>query len=866
MFRLAGFACVIGLCLTLGLCSLPARAYAAIDDADGDGWSDAQECPDPSACPDNDGDGLANQLDTDSDNDAVHDNREASAAARVDPCLPTTIAAACTTGDADADGLSNATECSRALACPDTDGDGTNNYLDTDSDNDGVSDNAEANAAAAINPCAPSNTGVYCATGDSDGDGVNNGTECQDPLGSCADSDGDGAYDYLDTDADNDGVADGGDIGRTNACAPSTAVARCLSGDADSDGVPNGSECSNPADCADTDADGTSDFRDNDADGDGTGDSSDPARTDPCVPSRAAPRCASGDADGDSLSNSAECPNAGACRDSDGDAVPDFLDRDADADGTIDLLDEAPTDPCVPNTTVVVCARGDTDGDGLSNGSECPRPDACPDTDGDGTADHRDLDSDNDGANDQTDSALIDPCAPNNQVAACSSGDPDRDGVQNARECTSSFACPDSDGDGTADYLDTDSDGDGAPDNGDAARVEPCTPMTRVLACASGDFDSDGFSNAVECPYSARCPDSDRDGTPDYRDVDSDDDGVADGGDPGRLDPCQPSSDVPVCGTGDADKDGVRNSSECADPALCVDTDRDGAPDYQDTDSDNDAVSDAADTGTVDPCSPNSDAARCVRGDADRDGVGNGAECPNPAACADSDGDATPDYQDTDSDNDGLADVDDAARMDPCAPAATAAACSGGDSDGDGVVNAAECPDPRACADHDEDGMPDVHDADSDNDGTPDGADDNSREPCLPAPHAAACGGGDADADGIGNAAECPDPRACPDTDRDGTPDFRDSDADGDGALDQQDSTPLDPCQPRADAAACGVGDPDGDGLRNGAECEDPRACADTDGDGTPDYRDADADSDRRRARGTGRTRVKKTPSDALTW
>jgi hypothetical protein len=90
-------------------------------------------------------------------------------------------------------------------------------------------------------------------------------------------------------------------------------------------------------------------------------------------------------------------------------------------------------------------------------------------------------------------------------------GDADCDGIPDDVECPGgapSFSnCPDTDGDGIPDYLDTDSDNDGIPDS-------------------------------VECPYAAnggRCPDTDGDGTPDYLDTDSDNDGIPDRTDCNRL-------------------------------------------------------------------------------------------------------------------------------------------------------------------------------------------------------------------------------------------------------------------------------------------------------------------------------------------
>jgi hypothetical protein len=74
-------------------------------------------------------------------------------------------------------------------------------------------------------------------------------------------------------------------------------------------------------------------------------------------------------------------------------------------------------------------------------------------------------------------------------------GDIDNDGIPNGSEC-SECPCPDTDGDGMPDYMDTDSDGDGIPDS-------------------------------EECPEQP-CRDTDGDGMPDYIDRDSDNDGLSD--------------------------------------------------------------------------------------------------------------------------------------------------------------------------------------------------------------------------------------------------------------------------------------------------------------------------------------------------
>ncbi|MEZ4664533.1 MAG: hypothetical protein R2911_43930 [Caldilineaceae bacterium] len=74
-------------------------------------------------------------------------------------------------GDADSDGINDDVECPGGYICPDSDGDGIPNYMDTDSDNDGLTDATEG-------------------TTDTDGDGI--------PTASIniIDTDGDGNTDY----------------------------------------------------------------------------------------------------------------------------------------------------------------------------------------------------------------------------------------------------------------------------------------------------------------------------------------------------------------------------------------------------------------------------------------------------------------------------------------------------------------------------------------------------------------------------------------------------------------------------------------------------------------------------------------------
>lgn len=146
---------------------------------------------DPALVPiDSDGDGIADHLDLDSDNDGITDNVEAQ----------TTAGYIAPTGfDSDGDGLDDAYE-SAGLTPVDTDGDGTADFLDTDSDNDGFSDADEAGHGIS--------QAVIDASGDADGDGIKdvvddvNGWDVND-----TDINGSGEFTLADT--DNDTAANG---------------------------------------------------------------------------------------------------------------------------------------------------------------------------------------------------------------------------------------------------------------------------------------------------------------------------------------------------------------------------------------------------------------------------------------------------------------------------------------------------------------------------------------------------------------------------------------------------------------------------------------------------------------------------------
>lgn len=79
------------------------------------------------------------------------------------------------------------------------------------------------------------------------------------------------------------------------------------------------------------------------------------------------------------------------------------------------------------------------------------------------------------------------------------------------------------------------------------------------------DTDGDGIPDEIECPNIDNCLDSDGDDIPDYRDTDSDNDGIL---------------------------DSLEKGTNCPTTSNCVprDSDRDGLPDYRDADDDNDGI------------------------------------------------------------------------------------------------------------------------------------------------------------------------------------------------------------------------------------------------------------------------------------
>ena len=195
----------------------------------------------------------------------------------------------------------------------------------------------------------------------------------------------------------------------------------------------------------------------------------------------------------------------------------------------------------------------------------------------------------------------------------------------------------DTDKDGIPDILDLDSDGDGISDVVEADGTD-----------ADQDGRADGKVDANGVPESAKGgvnpPDTDGDGKRDFQELDSDNDGLPDNLE-GQGKYIKPSGkDTDGDGLDDA-YDGDNKGTYIAP----IDTDKDGKPDFRETDSDNDGIPDAVEAGKDgnNPVDTDGDGTPDFRElDSDNDGIPDIDEAgPNPAKPQDTNGDGIPDYQ-----------------------------------------------------------------------------------------------------------------------------------------------------------------------------------------------------------------------------
>ncbi len=292
--------------------------------------------------------------------------------------------------DTDGDGVADGVDAfpKSASEAYDFDGDGFGDSQDDDIDNDGLSNQDEADLGT--DPIQP----------DTDFDGLLDGSDncALETNATQSDLDGDGIGDECDTDRDGDGLTD------TQETSLGTSPTRA---DTDGDGVQDAADAfpTSASETADSDHDGTGDTSDTDDDNDGLSDTVETA-------SGSNPDDSDSDDDGvrDGLDNCLLISNAGQA-DNDQDDLGDDCDDDDDNDGLSDVEESGiGTDGFITNTRLA-----DSDGDGFSDDLDnCPNDDNIDqaDADGDGfgsTCDCDDTDAAiNQLANDLPDSTVAD--------------------------------------------------------------------------------------------------------------------------------------------------------------------------------------------------------------------------------------------------------------------------------------------------------------------------------------------------------------------------------------------------------------------------------------------------------------------------
>jgi Bacterial TSP3 repeat len=218
------------------------------------------------------------------------------------------------------------------------------------------------------------------------------------------------------------------------------------------------------------------------------------------------------DSDGDGISDADE--GKASNTDTDGDGQPDYLDSDSDGDGIQDSVEAGDDDVGTPpsdadNDGVPNFQDLDSDGNGIDDAIE-----AADDFDGDGIPDFADLDNDGDAA---TDAVEI-------QGAQM---DCDADFVADPEGTPAAPA--DCDGDAKPNYMDVDSDGDNILDLAEDPLAD--TDNDGFLDRYDLDTDADTILDAVEAgdaDVQTAPVDSDGDSIADFRDPDSDNDGLPD--------------------------------------------------------------------------------------------------------------------------------------------------------------------------------------------------------------------------------------------------------------------------------------------------------------------------------------------------
>lgn len=634
-------------------------------DSDGDGVPDKIDIDDDNdgiidtieGVADFDGDGRPNYLDVDSDNDGIVDAIEANGRTSNDPDKNGWYGLGAFV-DVNGNGLHDAVDPAAGgatLTVQDKDRDGKPNYLDLDSDADGLPDSFEA-----VSYIYDGENDGIIGTGpiiDADNDGL---SDLNDPdyvvINSAfnPDTDFDGLPNFLDIDSDNDGITD------NIEGLPTTAYLAPTGTDTDNDGIDNAYDINNggtPSGLSNVDGGNEPDYIDTDAENDGFRDWLENAVQSPLEIDVKNNQTGASGADGimDLLP------------DTDGDGLADIYDRDNGNTSNLGYatnLGQTPND--MPNTQIPGGEKDwravtDFDKDGVPDGTDLDDDndgildtiEGTQDTGGrDGLPNYRDLDADGDGIPDVVEAGGLDPDKNGLPGIGLIGTQVDANGIPLA--ANGGYTPLDTDGDGTPDFLDLDSDNDGIPDVLEAGGYDD-DGDGKIGSGIINDFDNDGITDFVDdynnqtgsldgLPSGIPLPvaDVDGDNLPNYRDKDADGDGIP---------------------------DNIEGN---------IDNDGDGVPNYLDLDSDGDGIPDNVEAQSTANYLPPSGI------DANRDGIddayGTGLIPVN------TDGKDQPDYLDTDSDNDGEADNLEAYDTDNDGVANVVAL--GADADKDGIDDA----------------------------------------------------------------------------------------------------------------------------------------------------------------------------------
>lgn len=414
------------------------------------------------------------------------------------------------------------------------------------------------------------------------------------------------------------------------------------------------------------------------------------------------------------------------CIDSDGDGIPDSLDVDDDNDGIPDRYEFArsqngygapATDPGADDDLDGIPNYMDSDNGfcgGLNTAGIC----SAYDMDGDGVPNHLDLDSDNDGLQDVVEAGGVDANGDGRVDCLLANCDGDLDGLLATIDLndasldqygtvdsrlsnglvpgTTSGRILDTDGDGVPDFLDIDSDNDGITDvvetggvdsDGDG-RVDFTGGVALII---STDNNADGIADAWSDGYDPDrfLVDFDNDSRPNYRDLDSDADGIDDVLEAGGADP----DGNGLIGTGSpvVNSDGYA-STDLPLPLIVTDgdTNNDGRPDDSNSDPDQSPYANGGGTiiANFRPDQDGDTRPNFLDLDSDNDGLNDMEEG---TVNTDGPSDDVPDYLDLDSDNDGIFDVKESGHGTL-------------DVDGDGIVNC-NTSEPFVNCDNDLDGI-----------------------------------------------------------------------------------------------------------------------------------------------------------------